>query len=131
MTKLPITLAAVATLAACSTPIQKPTVIDYADAGTTALFVAQGYTEMNPIIGAAGDPAAPIVALVVKSVLRTLLPITGGISQDRTDAAVDLAGALGACNNIALIAGAANPMLYGAVCAAWSAYSNRDVLRGE
>ena len=46
-------------VSACTPPQERLKVADYADAGTTALVIAQGGVEMNPVIGVAGNSAAP------------------------------------------------------------------------
>ena len=92
--------------------------IDLADAGTTAAVIAQGGTEMNPIIGAAGDAAAPVVAVGVKYALRNIAE-EGSELDDALEYGTDIAGWVGTCNNLAVMAGVAFPssLLVGAACA--------------
>ena len=86
-------------LTACGT-----TYIDAADSITTAAFVSQGFTELNPVIGVAGDAAAPVVALVVKEGLRELLK-SQGYSECEANRYVGSGSALGVANNLTLLAG--------------------------
>jgi len=81
---------------------------DYADSGTTAIAIANGATEVNPIIGAAGDNAAPFVALGGKVVVRSLIDNSGLSNQDKESAhnIVSSVGWGASCNNIAVFAGA-------------------------
>ena len=122
--------AALALTGACSsTASLKP--IDYADAGTTAAIIAQGGLETNPVIGVAGNAAAPVVALGVKYGLRAGLPALG-MPQEQADAAIDLASWIGTCNNIAVLTGAAAfpaSLGVGALCGGLSLYMDREALR--
>lgn len=91
-------------LTACtSTPI------DLADAGTTAVAVAQGATEANPIVGIAGDAAAPVVSLAVKHVAKKALQ-KQGYSECVSEGLVGLGSAYGTGANIAVILGASTPV---------------------
>lgn len=122
--------AALALTGACSsTASLKP--IDYADAGTTAAIIAQGGLETNPLIGAAGNAAAPVVALGVKYGLRAGLPALG-MPQEQADAAIDVASWIGTCNNIPVwlnIIEFPKSLIVGAVCGGLSLYMDREVLR--
>ena len=114
-----IAVIALAGVAACTSPIEisKPRAVDYADAGSTALFLTQGYVEANPIIGSAGN-AAPVAALGMKVVARTLIDNSGASDdQKATMNKFMSATSVGAtCNNLTLVAGAANPALIGLLC---------------
>ena len=104
-------------MSACST--LRPA--DYADSTTTAAAIANGATEVNPIIGAAGDNAAPFVALGGKVVVRSLINNSGLSNQEKENAQniVSSAGWGASCNNLAVFAGAtgyAAPAI-GLVCA--------------
>lgn len=91
-------------LTACSN-----TAIDYADAGSTAIGISQGLTEMNPVIGVAGDAAAPVVSLVVKAGVREFM-LSQGYTLCEANRVVGAGSALGLGNNIAVLAGASNPV---------------------
>ena len=91
-------------LTACGT-----TYIDAADSVTTAVAISQGFTEMNPVIGAVGDSAAPVVALVMKEGLREFLK-SQGYSECEANKYVGTSSALGVGNNIAVLAGASGPV---------------------
>ena len=123
------TLAILAALsvAACSSDAPDLHAADYADAGSTALVIAQGGVEMNPIVGVAGDAAAPLVSLGLKYTLRNGLPYVLDMTQGQADATADMAGWLGACNNIAVLAGASFPasLIPGVGCLILSGYSDR------
>ena len=125
MIKYPL-LAALALTAACSNGSNLQ-VADYADAGSTALVIAQGGVEMNPIVGVAGNSAAPIVSLGLKYTLRNGLPYIVDMTQEQADATADMAGWLGACNNIAVLAGASFPasLIPGVGCLILSGYNDR------
>lgn len=113
-----ITALAVATsLTACSGDV-KLTRADYADAATTAVAVSQGFVEGNPVIGIAGDAAAPLVALGVKYAAKEIA-IASGATPEQATRTVNAAGMLGTCNNVALLLGVtgAGPLLAGAFCA--------------
>lgn len=102
------------------------TAYDYFDAGTTAIAVAGGASEVNPFIGVAGDTASPLVALLVKLGLRNGLPIFG-VPQEGADSLVDATSLLGGCANSALILGLAEfpaTLVYGAGCYLLSLYFN-------
>ena len=123
-------LASIMLVSACSDTALKP--IDYADAGTTALIVAQGGVEANAVIGAAGNATAPIVSLGVKYGLRAGLP-AAGFTEPQADALIDTASWIGTCNNIAVLTGAAAfpaSLGFGAICGAASFYSDRDAFEG-
>lgn len=92
-----IAAALIVTLSACVKPI------DLADAGTTAVIIAQGGTELNPVIGIAGDNAAPLVALGLKAGARYMAE--GTENEEAVSEAVDFAGSVGACNNLLQLAG--------------------------
>lgn len=91
---------------------------DYTDAGTTALAVAQGASEANPLIGIAGDGAAPVVALVAKAGAREYMR-SKGYSECEIDRTLNTSGVLGTVNNLLVVAGASGPigLLAGGVAA--------------
>ena len=123
------TLAILAALsvAACSSDAPDLHVADYADAVSTALVIAEGGVEMNQIVGVAGNSAAPIVSLGLKYTLRNGLPYIVDMTQEQADATADMAGWLGACNNIAVLAGASFPasLIPGVGCLLISGYRDR------
>lgn len=117
--KIAKSLSVVAVLASCAgTQPLRP--LDYADAGTTALAINQGAVELNPVIGAAGDTAAPVVALGVKWVIRNGLAATVDTPEqvETINRVMDVSGAIGACNNLAWLTGAEGhvTLLFGALC---------------
>ena len=102
---------------ACSDISENVKPIDLADAGTTAVIIAQGGVEMNPVIGVAGNAASPLVAIAVKSGLRYTM--RGVLPEGVADHSVDLGGYVGTCNNLAVLAGVATfptSLIYGAAC---------------
>jgi len=94
---------------------------DYADSATTAVSIANGATELNPVVGAAGDSAAPVMALGTKVVVRSLID-NSGLSEQEKENAHNIVSSVGwgaSCNNLAVIAGAtgyAAPAI-GLICA--------------
>lgn len=90
---------------------------DYADAGTTAVGVSMGLTEANPIIGAAGNAAAPIVALGAKLIVKDAL-IQAGHDPKEVNRSMNNVSAGYACANVATIAAVALPaaLLMGGAC---------------
>lgn len=111
--KRTLIIAALALTTACDT-LKLP---DYADAGTTAAVIAQGGVEMNPILGAAGNGAAPAVSLVGKYAIREGGPYVG-LTEGQSEVTANAAGWLGACNNAAVLLGAGFPqsLIPGAGC---------------
>ena len=104
-------------LAACSAP----RTADYADSVSTYAAISQGATELNPVVGAAGDSAAPVMALGTKVIVRSLIDNSGLSDQEKENAhnIVSSVGWGASCNNLAVIAGAtgyAAPAI-GLVCA--------------
>ena len=131
--KLPLFALIALSVAACTQPQDRLKVADYADAGTTALVIAQGGVEMNPVIGVAGNSAAPVVALVSKYALREGLPVVfPDMSQDNADTTMNAVGWLGACNNLMIMASSVTfpaSLLGGAICAGLSV--QHDLSKGE
>lgn len=82
---------------------------DYADAGTTALAVAGGASEGNPLFSVAGNGAAPVVALVAKAGAREYMK-SQGYSECEIDRAVNTSGVFGTANNLLVLAGASTPV---------------------
>ena len=100
----PTLAAAVLALSACSN-----SALDYADAGTTALAISQGATELNPVVGIAGDAAAPVVALVVKAGVREYMA-QNGYSECEIDRTVNSGSVFGLTNNLVWLAGGPTPI---------------------
>ena len=121
-----LALTAVIALAGCDT-LKAP---DYLDAATTAGVIAQGGAEMNPIIGFAGDSAAPLVSLGGKYVIREHGDLIG-LTPAQSDLTANAAGWLGGCNNLVhLVANVelTTSLTVGALCAAWSIYNDQEKL---
>ena len=88
-------------LAACSSPRAS----DYADAGSTAAFMAQGHVEANPLIASAGN-AAPIAAIGMKVLTRSAIdnaPITDE-QRKNIHEGMDTVNWAAFCNNVVLLA---------------------------
>jgi hypothetical protein len=98
---------------------------DYADAGTTALGLARGAVEGNPLFAWSGS-AAPVVGLAGKYGMKRAL-VAMGHTAEEADRKVGIGSALGTCNNLAVITGATGygPLLVGAACAGIYAYATR------
>lgn len=102
---------------------------DALDAGTTGLVVLQGGVERNPLIGAAGDGAAPLVALAAKSGARYLAE--GTEAEGIVNAGANAAGWWGFCHNgLQLVTSIefSTSLAIGAACGAASFYNDRDLL---
>ena len=82
--------------------------IDYADGITTAIGVANGFEEGNPIIAWAGK-AAPVVALAMKYVAKRVL-VASGVPVEDADHAIGIGSAFGVGNNVLILAGASGPV---------------------
>jgi hypothetical protein len=97
--------------------------IDYADAGTTVIGLSRGLVEANPVVSWAGN-AAPVVGLGMKLGMKHTL-VGLGYSTEQADRSVSIGSALGTCNNIAALAGAAPAasIAIGVGCAVWYAKS--------
>jgi hypothetical protein len=109
-------------LSACSSN----SALDYADAGTTALGIAQGATELNPVIGIAGDATAPVVSLIVKAGVREYMD-SQGYSECHIDRTVNAGSVLGVTNNLLWLAGASTPVgLAAGAMAAVIYYAEQD-----
>ena len=107
-----LAVAALVALSACSAP----RVADYADVGTTAVFLSQGYVELNPVIAAAGD-AAPIAALGLKIMARTVIDQIKDEEQRETmHVYADAVSWVAACSNIVLITTGAASLPLGIAC---------------
>jgi hypothetical protein len=100
--------------------------IDAADLATTSVGIALGAAEANPIIGFAGDAAAPLVAIGVKAAAKHVM-IRSGVPPKVADYRIGVGSAFGAGNNIAVIAGVGGPVgvAMGALVAAAYADMNR------
>jgi hypothetical protein len=91
-------------LSACSTSPLRPA--DYADAASTAVAVAGGAVELNPITGALGNNMAAPVSLVASAGVRYAIdeyaPPENRETYHRTFSTIKLAAT---CNNLGVILG--------------------------
>lgn len=111
-----IALISVLALAGCG---QRLAPVDYADAATTAIALADGgFVEVNPILAPAGD-AAPLAALALKYVLKNAA-VWGGLEPGTASGLVETGSSFGACHNATLLIGGATPLaiFVGLICAA-------------
>jgi hypothetical protein len=105
---------------AAGTP-QRPRVTlkgpEYADAATTAVALARGLAEGNPLFAWSGA-AAPVVGLAGKFGMKHLL-VANGFTVEQADYSLGITSTLAACSNVAVMAGAAAGagLAAGAVCA--------------
>ena len=100
---------------------------DAADVGSTAAGMAAGATEMNPMLSWAG-PAAPLVAMPLKYGAKKGLA-RSGMTNAQANVTVETGSALGACANIATLAGIqpVAALATGAFCAiAYNQAARRD-----
>jgi hypothetical protein len=111
---------------AAGTP-QRPRVTlkapEYADAATTALGLARGAVEGNPLFAWSGS-AAPIVGLAGKYAVKRLL-VANGYTVAQADYNLGITSTLAACSNLAVITSGATlgaGLTVGAVCAGVYAY---------
>jgi hypothetical protein len=104
MKKLLIALAMVASLSACSSsPLRTA---DYADAASTALVIASGGVELNPLLGALGGDLAAPLSLVVSAGAR--YAIDEFIPEERQGVyhhALTTAKIAVTCNNLGVVFG--------------------------
>ncbi len=77
---------------------------DLADAGTTAVGLAAGFTEANPALAWAG-PATPLVMLGAKYALKDALIKSGGDPAE-VNLTVESVSMGAACANVAILASA-------------------------
>ena len=121
--KIAITLAAALAVSGCSL---RP--VDYADSASTAVAIAQGAAEANPIIGAAGDGMAAPISLALTAGMRYAIE-EHAPEEKRAEYHQHLTSVkwFATCNNIAVIASVAPPapILIGAACGALSWYGAR------
>jgi hypothetical protein len=91
-------------LSACSTSPLRPA--DYADAASTAVAIAGGAVEMNPITSVLGDSMAAPVSLVASAGVRYAIdeyaPPEDREAYHRTFSTIKLAAT---CNNIGVLLG--------------------------
>lgn len=99
--------------------------IDLADAGTTAIGLASGLVEANPLASWAGD-GAPIVVIGLKYLAKRIL-IASGVSKKDADYRVGIGSAFGVGNNIAILVAGTNPI--GLVAGAFGATIYADMNR--
>jgi hypothetical protein len=96
------TLALVIALSACS-PLRPA---DYADAASTAVAIAGGAAELNPVVGALGDNMAAPVSLVLSAGTRYAIDVLvepeSREAYHRTFSTLKLAAT---CNNLGVILG--------------------------
>ena len=94
--------AALIGLAACS--IQPG---ELADAATTAVVLADGGVELNPVLSWAGD-AAPVVSIAAKQGAKYLL-VQQGYEQETVDNISNSLSWGAACHNVVIWTGGAHP----------------------
>lgn len=100
MMRLPIALLCLALLAGCA---HKPGTGSIADAATTYAALADGGSELNPLIGWSGDPVVTVLtALAVKQGAKYGLEGLG-YSHCRADRLVEIAGWFGAGWNVPML----------------------------
>jgi len=98
-----IALAALVLAAGCSN--LRPA--DYADSASTALAIADGAVELNPIVGALGDDMAAPVALVLTAGARYAIDeYAEPENVDKYHDTLSTAKWAVTCNNLAVWAGA-------------------------
>jgi hypothetical protein len=103
MKNLLITAALVVSVAGCSSPLRTA---DYADAASTALVIATGGVELNPLLGALGDDLAAPLSLVVSAGAR--YAIDEFIAPEHQEAyhhVLTTAKVAVTCNNLGVIFG--------------------------
>ena len=89
-------------LAACGNGA-KITAGEIGDSVTTAIALADGAVELNPVISWAGD-AAPIVSIVGKQVVKAAL-IESGYEAETVNSISDSLSWGATCNNLVVIGG--------------------------
>ena len=97
-----LAIIAMLTLAACGAKVQPGEV---GDTVTTAVGLASGAAELNPILSGAGD-AAPIVSLVAKQAVKAAL-IESGYEAETVNSISDSLSWGATCNNLVVIGGGA------------------------
>jgi len=114
-------LIAVITLGGCS----NFTSGELADAGTTALGVANGAAEANPLLAGTGV-MAPVVSLLAKQGAKELI-IAQGYNREEVNRVSDSLSWLAACHNVVVLTGGLHPagLFAGAICGLIS-YNNNN-----
>lgn len=84
---------------------------DFADAGSTAVGLASGLVEANPIAAAAGN-AAPLVLIPLKYGAKKVM-VASGFTPARANWLVETAGTFATCNNLAALSGGVPPVAIG------------------
>lgn len=84
---------------------------DFADAGSTAVGLASGLVEANPIAAAAGN-AAPLVLIPLKYGVKRVM-VASGVTPARANWLVETAGTFATCNNLAALSGGVPPVAIG------------------
>jgi hypothetical protein len=103
MKRLLIIMALIVSVAGCSSPLRPA---DYADAASTALVIASGGVELNPLIGALGDNLAAPVSLVVSAGARYAIDeFIPPENQDVYHHVLTTAKIAVTCNNLGVIFG--------------------------
>jgi len=102
-------------LAACGAKVQPGEV---GDAVTTAVGLASGAAELNPILSGAGD-AAPIVSLVAKQAVKAAM-IHNGYEPETVNSVSNSLSWGATCNNLVVIGGGAGglSLAAGLICVA-------------
>jgi len=105
------------TLSACSNGAKLQSG-DYADAATTAVGVALGHTEVNPLLGAAPDAAIPVAALGFKYAVKAGM-IEAGYPVEQANKTVNSVSWGAACHNLVILAGGPHPIGIAAGIGCW------------
>lgn len=104
--KIKMLLIAMLVLVVSGCASTKPGMGSYADAGTTAIALSSGYSEMNPILAPIGDPVLTAVASIgLKQAFKAGLE-SQGVSPSCAHNSVETVGMAAAGWNTALMAGA-------------------------
>lgn len=84
---------------------------DFADAGSTAVSLASGLVEVNPIAAAAGN-AAPLALIPLKYGVKKVM-VASGVTPARANWIVETAGTFATCNNLVALSGGVPPVAIG------------------
>lgn len=101
-----IGIASLLVCASCTTDIDEGVRVgaaDVADAGTTAIGLASGFVEANPLMAAAG-PAAPLAVLAAKPIGKQAAVALGSHPRD-ANRMMEAMSITAACANAATLAG--------------------------
>lgn len=82
---------------------------DVADVTTTAIGLAEGFTEANPLLAQCG-PAAPACAAIAKPALKYVFVEGAGMTPRDANIAVEGPSWMAGCANLMVISGAAVPL---------------------